>query len=110
MPIEWGANSKTRAQSAKPAPNDPPPNRRTNLGAVRALRSALLALDVRKLDGSKRGSGLVRIDPHAEISSKFEVLGPRNGRRRTSSKPLEVKAVYTRDSDCPCPHVRGAHK
>jgi hypothetical protein len=29
MPIEWGANSKTRAQSAKPAPNDPrPPNRR----------------------------------------------------------------------------------
>ena len=69
----------------------PPPNRRTNLGAVRALRSALLALDVRKLDGSKRGSGLVRIDPHVEISSKFEVLGPRNGRGPTSSKPLKIK-------------------
>ena len=88
MPIEWGANSKTRAQSAKPAPNDPPLID-ANLGAVRALRSALLALDVRKLDGSKRGSGLVRIDPHVEISSKFEVLGPRNGRGPTSSKPLK---------------------
>ena len=29
--------------------------------------------------------------PHVEISSKFEVLGPRNGRGPTSSKPLPVK-------------------
>ena len=49
-----------------------------NLGAVRALRSAVLALDARKLDGSKRFGPCTY--PHVEISSKFEVLGPRNGR------------------------------
>ena len=45
---------------------------------MRALRSALLALDVQKLDGSKRFGPCTY--PHVEISSKFEVLGPRNGR------------------------------
>ena len=35
--------------------------------------------------------------PHVEISSKFEVLGPRNGRGPTSSKPLKVnQTLYTR--------------
>ena len=58
-----------------------------NLGVLRALRSAVLALYVQKLDGSKRFGP--RTYPHVEISSKFEVLGPRNGRGPTSSKPLE---------------------
>ena len=49
----------------------------------------MLALYVRKLDGSKRFGP--RTYPHVEISSKFEVLGPRNGRGPTSSKPLKVK-------------------
>jgi len=44
---------KTCARSAKLAPNDPPLIG-ANLGVVRALRSAVLALYVRKLDGSKR--------------------------------------------------------
>ena len=93
MPIEWGANSKTRAQSAKPAPNDPPLIG-ANLGAVRALRSAVfMALDVRTLDGSKRFGPCTY--PHVETSSKVEVLGPRNGRGRTSSKPLKVKVVFS---------------
>jgi len=49
----------------------------------------VLAIYVRKLDGSKRFGP--RTYPHVEISSKFEVLGPRNGRGPTSSKPLKVK-------------------
>ena len=89
MPVEWGANSKTCAQSAKLAPKDPPPLIGANLGVVRALLSTVLALDVRKLDGSKRFGPCTY--PHVEISSKFEVLSPRNGRGRTSLKPLKVK-------------------
>ena len=54
----------------------------------------MLALYVQKLDGSKRFGP--RTYPHVEISSKFEVLGPRNGsgngRGPTSSKPLKVKS------------------
>ena len=65
-----------------------PPLIGANLGAVRALRSAVLALDVQKLDGSKRFGPCTY--PHVEISSKFEVLGPLNGRGRTSLKPLKV--------------------
>ena len=49
----------------------------------------MLALYVQNLDGSKRFGP--RTYPHVEISSKFEVLGPRNGRGPTSSKPLKVK-------------------
>ena len=53
-----------------------------DLGVVRALRSAVLALDVRKLDGLQAIRGPVACTyPHVEISSKFEVLGPRNGQR-----------------------------
>ena len=44
---------------------------------------------VQKLDGSKRFGP--RTYPHVEIASEFEVLGPRNGRGPTSSKPLKVK-------------------
>ena len=47
----------------------------------------------KKLDGSKRFGP--RTYPHVEISSKFEVLGPRNGRGPTSSKPLKVKVVFS---------------
>jgi hypothetical protein len=36
-----------------------------------------------------------RTYPHVEVSSKFEVLGPRNGRGPTSSKPLKVKGLST---------------
>ena len=86
MPVEWGGNSKTCAQSAKPAPNDPPLIG-ANLGVVRALRSTVLALGVRNIDGSKRFGPCTH--PHVEISSKLEVLGPRNGRGRTSSKLLK---------------------
>jgi hypothetical protein len=93
MPVEWGANSKTCAQSAKLAPNDPPLIG-ANLGVVRALRSAVLALDVRELDGFKRFGPCTY--PHVEISSKFEALGPRNGRGRTSSNPLKVKLFRLR--------------
>jgi len=49
----------------------------------------VLALYVRKLDGSKRFGP--RTYPHVEISSKFEV----NGRGPTSSKPLKVKVVFS---------------
>ena len=91
MLVEWGANSRTCAQSAKLAPNDPPLIG-ANLGVVRALRSAVLALDVEKLDGSKRFGRCTY--PHVEISSKFEVLGPRNGRGRTSLKPLKGNVVF----------------
>ena len=52
-----------------------------------------LALYVQNLDGSRRFGP--RTYPHVEISSKFEVLGPRNGRGRTSSKPLKVKVVFS---------------
>ena len=70
-----------------PAPNDPPPiNRGANLCVVRALRSDVLALDVQKLDGSKR------------FGPCTYPLGPRNGRGRTSLKPLKVKVVF---SGCP---------
>ena len=94
MPIEWGANSKTRAQSAKPTPNDPPLIG-ANLGAVRALWSAVfMALDVRTLDGSKRFGPCTY--PHVETSSKVEVLGPRKtavaGPRQTPSK---LKVVFS---------------
>ena len=96
MPVEWGGNSKTCAQCIDSigeralAPNDPPYFKVYvnigDLGVVRALRSAVLALDVRKLDGSKRFGPCTY--PHIEISSKFEVLGPRNavaGPRQTPS-------------------------
>jgi len=68
------------------APNDPPYFKVYvnigDLGVVRALRSAVLALDVRKLDGLQAIRGPVACTyPHVEISSKFEVLGPRNGQR-----------------------------
>ena len=53
----------------------------------------MLALYVQKLDGSKRFGP--RTYPHVEISSKFEVLGPSNGRGPTSSKPLKVKVVFS---------------
>ena len=71
-----------------------PPLIGANLGVVRALRSAVLALDVRALDGSKRFGPCTY--PHVEISSKFEALGPRNGRGRTSSNPLKVKLFRLR--------------
>ena len=48
----------------------------------------MLALYVQNLDESKRFGPCTY--PHVEISSKFEVLGPSNGRGRTSSKPLKV--------------------
>ena len=52
-----------------------------------------MALDVRTLDGSKRFGPCTY--PHVETSSKVEVLGPRNGRGRTLSKPLKVKVVFS---------------
>ena len=86
MPVEWVASSKTRAQSAKFAPNDPPLIG-GHLGVVRALRSAVLAPYIQNIDGSERlRFGMY---PHVKILSKFEVLGPRNGRGRTSPKPLK---------------------
>ena len=53
-----------------------------------------MALDVRELDGFKRFGPCTY--PHVEISSKFEALGPRNGRGRTSSNPLKVKLFRLR--------------
>ena len=74
---------ETRAKS-------PPPQIGANLGVVRDLRSAVLALYVQKLDVSKRFGPCTY--PHVETSLNFEVLGPRNGRGRTSSKPLKSPA------------------
>jgi hypothetical protein len=87
MPVEWGCNSKSCAQSTKLAPNDAPLIG-ANLGAVRAFYGAPCwrFMIVRKLDGSKRFGPCTY--PHIEISSKFEVLGPRNavaGPRQTPS-------------------------
>ena len=56
------------------------------------LRSAVLALDVQKLDGSKRFGPCTY--PHVEILSKFEIPGPRNGRGRTSPKPLKCELKH----------------
>ena len=56
----------------------------------------MLALDIRKLDGSKRFGPCTYL--HVEISSKFEVLGPRNanGRGRTSlvKTPLNICSKF----------------
>ena len=73
-----------------------------------------MALYAQKFDGSKRFGP--RTYPHVEISSKFEVLGPRNGRGPTSSKPLKVKIIHmcqtrspaTRRSACSRPRRRSA--
>ena len=81
MPVEWGANSKTCAQSGETRVKSPPlPLTGANLGVVRALQSAVLALDVQKLDGSKRfGLRILYVHPHVETSS-LEVRGPRGHR------------------------------
>ena len=49
-----------------------------------------MAFCTQKLDGFKRFGPCY---PHVKISLKFEVLGPRNGRGRTSPKPLKFKVV-----------------
>ena len=47
----------------------------------------MLAPYIYNLDGSERFG--LRIYPHVKILSKFEALGPRNGRGRSSPKPLK---------------------
>ena len=61
-------------------------------------------MPIQNIDGSER----LRLGmyPHVKILSKFEVLGPRNGRGRTSPKPLKCL-----DSICPtqgCTKPEGA--
>ena len=53
----------------------------------------MLALAAQNLDGSER-LGL-RTHPHVKILSKFEVLGPRNGRGATWQNASLVKKLYT---------------
>ena len=87
MPVEWVATSKTRAQSAKLAPSDRP-QIGTNLGVACALRSAVLALCMQNLPSGRT------LYPHVKISSKFEVLGPRNGRggQQKTTRPPDRRA------------------
>jgi hypothetical protein len=88
MPIEWGANSKTRAQSAKPAPNDPPLID-ANLGAVRALRSArrvgARCTKTRRFQAVRT----LYVSPCRNLvvvrGPRPSLLAARNGRGRTSS-------------------------
>ena len=65
-----------------------------NLGVRRASRSAVLALAIQGLDGSERFG--LRTHPHVKILSKFEVLGPRNGRGATWQNASLVKVVFLR--------------
>ena len=48
-----------------------------------------MALAIQKLDGSERFG--LRTHPHVKIWSKFEVLGPRNGRSATCQYASLVK-------------------
>ena len=54
----------------------------------------MLALAIQKLDGSERFG--LRTYPHVKILSKFEVLGPRNGRGATWQNASLVKVVEQR--------------
>ena len=49
----------------------------------------MLALATQNFDGSERFG--LRTHPHAKILSKFEVLGPRNGRGATWQNASQVK-------------------
>ena len=51
-----------------------------------------LATQERYLDGSELFG--LRTHPHVKILSKFEVLGPRNGRGATWQKASLVKVVF----------------
>ena len=54
----------------------------------------MLALATQDLDGSERFG--LRTHPHVKILSKFEVLGPRNGRGATWQNASLVKVVFLR--------------
>ena len=54
----------------------------------------MLALATQDLDGSERFG--LRTHPHVKILSKFEVLGPRNGRGATWQNASLVKVVEQR--------------
>ena len=58
----------------------------------RASRSAVLALATQHFDGSERFG--LRTHRHAKILSKFEVLGPRNGRGATWQNASQVN-IFT---------------
>ena len=52
----------------------------------------MLALATQNFDGCERFG--LRTHPHAKILSKFEVLGPRNGRGATWQNASQVKVVF----------------
>jgi len=52
----------------------------------------VLALATQDLDGSERFG--LRTHPHVKILSKFEVLGPRNGRGATWQNASLLKVVF----------------
>ena len=51
----------------------------------------MLALAIQKLDGSERFG--LQTHPHVKIWSKFEVLGPRNGRGATCQNASLVNSA-----------------
>jgi len=87
MPIEWGANSKTRAQSAKPAPNDPPPNRRKPRCSARVTerRVGARCTKTRRFQAVRT----LYVSPCRNLvvvrGPRPSLLAARNGRGRTSS-------------------------
>ena len=96
MPVEWGANFKTRAQSAKPARQmRRPPNRRIPSCSARFTerRVGALSTKARRFQAIRPPCTY----PHVEISSKtkFEVLGPCMYGRQNPAKVL-IKAVVKR--------------
>ena len=95
MPIEWGANSKTRAQSAKPAPNDPrPPNRRKPRCSARTTerRVGARCTKARRFQAVRT----LYVSPCRNI---VEVRGPRPSQRPWPDlvkKPEKVKEASAR--------------
>ena len=95
MPIEWGANSKTRAQSAKPAPNDPrPPNRRKPRCSARTTerRVGARCTKARRFQAVRT----LYVSPCRNI---VEVRGPRPSQRPWPDlvkKPSKVKEASAR--------------
>ena len=67
-------------------------------GCLARSRRAVLALSIQKLDGSERFG--LRTRPHVKILSKFEVLGPRNGRGATWQNASLVNSDERRCERC----------
>ena len=62
--------------------------------SARFTERRVLALATQDLDGPERFE--LRTHPHVKILSKFEVLGPRNGRGATWQNASLVRVVFLR--------------